>query len=257
MTKKDLDYLKFLKTKIVDNHKQCKGLGFYKKDDCDCMQAFRWLKELYKSKIPKEFWHVNYDLVLKDEIKKYFSNFEENYINGRGFFIYGDYSVGKTTTLCEIGKRFMTRGKKVVYFLLSNYVNALYNEMSNEPDDSTAMYLYMIKNADVLLVDEFDKVYIKKGSDFVLREVETFLRNKFMNNCPIFVCSNSDMQTGEDIFGDFSIVSIMNRNLKEIDHGDESLSHKNEEVQIDDYMKSNHIIKYASIYHKYYQTLYE
>ena len=161
----------------VKRHATCNYTGYdEKRKVCKCLKIAHWLKALMRARIPKEYWGLDYNLSLKPAIDEYFRD-EENILDGSGFFIFGDYGVGKTTTLAEIGKRFLVQGKRVIYFMLSEFMDTVYAgfHSKKEDDERSGNELEIlserIQDAEVYLVDEFDKAYIKKGSDFVLREM--------------------------------------------------------------------------------------
>jgi DNA replication protein DnaC len=246
-TAREMEYLTFLRKSLVEKHKQCGGTGFYKGEDCICLKVFRWLKCLYVSRIPKEYWSLNYDLSLKNTVTEYFNDFEENYMNGKSWFMYGDFGTGKTTTLCEMGKRFLFSGKRVIYFLLKEYIDSVF--------ETDTILRFKINEADVILIDEADKVYVKKGSDYVLREVEVFLRNKLMNNYPVFFASNVKRSLMKNIYGGDSLQAILERKTDEINVKDK-VDFKNRD-KIKDFMNSKNVIQFALKYDSFYKDQFE
>jgi len=178
---------------------------------CDCRKIFIYLKELVYSRIPREYWHLKLnDLILKPpHVKllflKYLKNFDRAVDKGLGLGFIGSNGVGKTSLLCELGKEAIVNGYEVIYVTTQDYIEyKMKDDIYN---------INRIEEADVILLDEIDKPYRKRGSDYVLSTLENFFRNKLPKNKVIHIATNWQEREIKEELGD-SVYSIILRKLK-------------------------------------------
>jgi hypothetical protein len=249
-TDSEYSYLESLKELLVLQHKECDGTGYIDGLDCICSIVFRWLRELRNSRIPVNYWGIECAPDSKESVESYFADLG-NVLSGVGYYFCGDFGTGKTTSLCAVGKRFISSGKSVLYFMLKEYMEEVYRSFNGD----TGSLVDKIEQADVLLIDEFHAPYIKSGSDFVLKEVEGFLRKVLSNNKPVFVGSNPDMDDIRRIFGNQSLEVAMRRKIEQIklyetvDPG--------EPMKMVDLLSNGHVLKYAKQFNKVFLSQYE
>lgn len=196
--------------------------GWIEDKECDCRKVFCYLKELVYAKVPRDYWltdlkkmHIK-PPVSKLTVVKYISKFEVAMEHGFGICFSGRNGVGKTSMLIEIGKKAVAMDKKTFYMTTQDYINI---KMSNDLDE-----LAKIENCDVLLLDELDKVYIKKNSDYVVSQLENLLRLLIPKNVVVCFATNWTFDEAEKNLGD-SVLSIIRRKIKMLsivgeDHSD-------------------------------------
>jgi len=178
---------------------------------CDCRKIFIYLKELVYSRIPREYWHLKLsDLLLKPpHVKllflKYLKNFDNAVDKGLGLGFIGSNGVGKTSLLCELGKEAIINGYGIIYVTTQDYM-----EYKMNGDDYN---INRIEESDIILLDEIDKPYRKKGSDYVLSTLENFFRNNLPKNKVIHIATNWQEREIKEELGD-SVYSIILRKLK-------------------------------------------
>lgn len=215
-TDTDLKLLEKLRTKTINScSKGCKDGWISEKGilgSCDCRKVFVYLKELVYARIPQEYWSLNLDsitiepIVSKNEIKRYFKYFSTAIEKGLGFCLMGQNGVGKTSIMAEIGKISVLNGLLITYTTTQDYINS---RMRNDDDETRRIE----EESDVILLDEIDKPYKKKGSDYVPAQMENFLRNLLPKNKIVNIATNWSEEEIRKYFGD-SVFSIMLRKLK-------------------------------------------
>lgn len=176
---------------------------------CKCMKVFLYLMELVKSKIPMDYWCLTLDELRVEErykrlVQFYLERIEKAIAKAKGIIFFGANGIGKTSLMCEIGKEAIACRRKVQYFTVQQYIDGI-------KGDSPIIQEY--SDTDMILLDEMDKVYIKKGSSYVGKALEDFLRRSIPNGKAVIACTNYDIGTFSKTFGD-STVSMLKRHSK-------------------------------------------
>ena len=176
---------------------------------CNCMKTFLYLMELVKSKIPMDYWCLTLDELQVDEryrsfVQFYLERLDKALARAMGIIFFGANGIGKTSLMCEIGKEVIARGRRVQYFTVQQYIDGV-------KGDSPIVREY--NDTDMILLDEMDKVYIKKGSSYVGKSLEDFLRRSMSSGKTVIACTNYNMEAFSDTFGD-STVSMLKRHSK-------------------------------------------
>ena len=198
-----------LRAEVVEGCEQCGGSGYQSEgvgevSRCDCMLIFRYLKELVKARIPKDYWTLTLkDLQVDNDYKKfvrvYVKNMERAKANGLGMVLSGKNGIGKTSMMCELAKMAIVHGYSVSYFTLSSYITALYQKDQER--------LNAFEDADFLLIDELDKQADGKN---LVKTVDEFLRRMFNSGKSLILGTNwSEAELGEQL-GE-STVSLLRR----------------------------------------------
>src|SRR3972149_3122609 len=115
-----------IRNSLVESCEDCKGTGYIPASTegcvyrCDCMVIFRYLKELVKAGIPKDYWSLSLKRLSVDEsykliIKKYIKLLDNAVTKGMGLTFVGTNGVGKTSFMQVIGKEAIVRGYSVRY----------------------------------------------------------------------------------------------------------------------------------------------
>jgi len=214
LTEKQEKTLVWLKEQTIDRCKVkgCNTGRIVKNGDyCTCYKAFKWLVHLVGSNIPKDYWTLELsELEIPDSIKgvviEGLNNYEAMMEQGLGFIFTGTNGIGKTSLLCEIGKFFLRKYKKVFYTLGDQLVRSAMN-----PDLLNTTYDW--DYFDVILIDEFEKIYIKAQSDYSIKEIEKFLRSTIPYGKVVCIATNS---TEDELIEQFGVspVSAFRGNLK-------------------------------------------
>ncbi len=166
-----------VRQELVEVCSICNGTGYLEADDgvyrCECLTMFRWVKELIKAGIPKDYWHLSMEELeidprVKGFIAKYINNLESAKRNGLGFVFVGANGTGKTSMMTEIAKHALLKQYSVRYFTMEQYITALYKKR----DEMVAWY----EASDFLLIDEMDK---QPNTKTVIRTIDEFIRRMF------------------------------------------------------------------------------
>lgn len=211
------DAMLALKSELVTPHAPCGGDGWLpsvipgRPNPCECMTVFHYLNALIEARIPRDYWWLGLDELegVGDEYKKfckwYMKRLPKATAHALGVLFLGPNGIGKTSMMCAIGKEAIVQGYSVQYFTAQQYI-----ESRKEDEDSpTAEY----EKADIILLDELDKVYIKARSNFVTKTLEDFFRRKTADGASLIICTNHDEDTLEEVFGQ-STMSMLRRHLK-------------------------------------------
>lgn len=208
------DRLVALKQQIVNSHKPCEGSGYVVVGgvdrSCICMHVFRYVKELVYARIPVAYWTLDWrefeiGASYVSSLQKYFEHFDNAVKQALGFLYLGRNGVGKTAMMCEIGKHAIINGHAVKYFTAQQYVTAMMTRKCER--------VVEFESAQIVLLDEIDKAYMKEGSDFVVKTVEEFLRRSMSEGKIVIAASNSTEEELLAMFGE-STVSMIKRHLK-------------------------------------------
>jgi len=206
-----------LKSELVENHEACGGSGWLdpvelgKPNPCECMTVFHYLNALLESRIPRDYWWLGLDALegvdasYKKFCRWFIVRLPKATTHGLGILFLGPNGIGKTSMQCAIGKEAVVQGFTVQYLTAQQYI-----ESRKEDDDGiTREY----EGAQVILLDELDKVYIKARSNYVTKTLEDFFRRKTSEGSSLIVCTNHDEATLEEVFGQ-STMSMLRRHLK-------------------------------------------
>lgn len=222
-TEVEVDFLLNLKELTIGSCKKCHE-GWKNDLPCNCRKIFVFLKELVYSKIPQEYWDLEWDNInitpksVKILIEKYLNNFENAKKKGKGVCLIGTNGIGKTTLLCEIGKKSIQLGFDTFYTTAQSYLDY-------KIENNYEMLDRIENRVKVLLLDELDKPYKKRGSDYVPAKIEELFRKLLPRNVIVCVASNFMEKEIEDMFGD-SVFSIMKRKIKFLTLTGEDLSNE-------------------------------
>jgi DNA replication protein DnaC len=238
LSERQADILKDIKKKLVIPCQICGGFGYLENNDrCECMRIFEYIMCLVKANIPENYWELSLDTLEVGEAYKKFVRLVTKHIDkavtrSLGAIFTGPNGVGKTSLLCEIGKRSITSRyhDSVLYLTLQQFMDAHYDRQESKESEYCA--LSTIRNASIILLDELDKVYIKKESDFVARTLEDFFRDSLSSGRAIFTATNWSLEDIRDVFGE-SFVSLITRNIKIIEFEGEDYSQKRQDGWFD------------------------
>lgn len=220
--------LEMIKEELVNTCTECGGTGYKSEGMCDCMIILRYLMQLVKSNIPENYWELSLDNLkvnkgYKNLVLKMTTNIEKAVVRSLGLIFLGPNGVGKSSLLCEIGKRAIVSKfqDSVLYITAKQFMDSQYDRQESKVNDFCT--LDTINSSSVLLLDELDKVYIKKESDFVIRTLEDFFRDSLSKGRSIITASNWTLEDIQDVFGE-SFVSLINRNTRIVEFSGDDYS---------------------------------
>lgn len=228
MIEKQFTEMMRLQKELVDSCKDCEGTGYLPPinpgeiNPCKCMAVHTYACSLLEANIPRDYWWLALDsLEVEDEYKKFVvwfnARLDKAIKSGMGILFMGANGIGKTSMQCAVGKEAVVQGYTVQYFTAQQYLEA--KKAKNEE------LLLAMESAQVILLDELDKVYISKGSDYVKRTLEDYLRRMTSEGRTMIMCTNGDDDYLKKTFGD-STMSALTRHLKFINVSGKDFSAK-------------------------------
>ena len=207
LTNKETQTLESIKKILVKKHSECKGRGYKYIDGeiekCQCMKIFSYIIELVKSKIPQDYWNLSFDDLdivsnYKKVVQHYIKYLDNAISKGQGLLITGKLrGVGKTSMACEIGKEAIIKRYFVYYNLMQNIVSDKFTDKQE--------IINKIKNSELVIIDELDKVMMKEGSN-LKKQIENFLRDLLHMCKSIILCSNADIDELEKSLNTSSLI---------------------------------------------------
>ena len=210
-TEKEVEFLIDLKSETIGVCDKCIE-GWIQDKPCTCREVFIYLKELVFSRIPQDYWHLKLkDLDIEPEsaiilVENYLENFNTASKKGKGICFLGSNGIGKTSLLVEIGKQAVLRGFDTIYVTAQDYIEY---KMTNDYENLSRIE----EEAKIVLLDELDKPYQKKGSEYVTSKMEALFRNLLPRNVVVCIGSNWTKDEIKNYYGD-STYSIMLRKIK-------------------------------------------
>lgn len=178
-----------LKEELVDCCEYCHGTGFDGSEECQCRIVQRYLNYLIEAKIPTEYWELSLDDLTKVKpegvtglVEHYTDKLKIATKKSLGLIFMGPNGRGKTSLQCAVGKAAIVKGYTVQYFTAQQYVESV------KAKDTELLEEY--ESGQIILLDELDKVYISKTSNFVTKTLEEFIRRMISNGCAFVICTN-------------------------------------------------------------------
>jgi DNA replication protein DnaC len=210
-TKEEFKELVEFKEKIVRAHSDCDGYGWLNEGaPCVCMKVFRYIKRLHIAGVPKKYWvfrlgELKADEDYKNAVKRYLKNYANALEKGLGLLFLGPTGVGKTALMCEIAKYSIVKNHSTVYTTVARVMDDLM------ADPNMSIVGRFLQHSLVIL-DELDKVYIKKESLFVQRKLEDLIRALLNRNRIVLLGTNWTEGELEEVFGGM-FLSLLKRYL--------------------------------------------
>lgn len=203
-TKRELE--KYLTIYFNSNKKcDCKSID----NICDnCYNHINNVKKWIEAGIPIRYFNLDLD-ILKDKktiltkqqymlklelynnVKKYIDNLDLNFAQGKGILIFGDFGIGKTTTLMNIAKEACNRNKDIKVYFMSEIVDNAYkgNSIISEMRDLSAIF-----------IEDIEHCYVKRDSTFVDMLIDSIFSMSIKHNIPLFITTNYTKQQLKDKF---------------------------------------------------------
>jgi len=204
-----------LKAELVDECTLCGGVGIDSSlRECKCRVVQHYLNSLIEAKIPVKFWDLTFEDLSKVRpeealrlVEHYMTSLKAAISRSLGLLFIGANSRGKTALQCIVGKEAIAQGYCVQYFTAQQYVDAA----KAKGDKSKLLEEY--ESGQLILLDELDKVYIAKASDFVPKTLEDFVRRMISKGASLVICTNLLEEELVEMFGE-TTMSILQGHLK-------------------------------------------
>lgn len=137
-------------------------------------------------------------------IERYAADVRKHIASGTGLFICGPNGVGKTFLACAVSNVVIASNLSVKYFTLDKIIKT---EIDGWRNEESKVLMDNISNADLLVVDDIDKVYrTKTGIENSL--FDNLLRCRLQDNKPCIFTSNKTLDDILRTFGQ-SVYSML------------------------------------------------
>jgi len=229
---KDLEEQKN-RRRIVDKCELCHGTGFISKVDehgyeqsypCSCIKKVKRNVKLLDWGIPRKFLSDKWDLEFIKEknfyepVKNYIDNFQDNYDEGRGLFLYGPQGRGKTTIESIIAKHVVEKINPDSFKKRStfNVAFAMYDDLvkcqfDKANQDKMKIFIY---KSDLLIIDNVGNEVGKNDNQFSQRFLEMILRKRDNDCLPTIISSNYTIdEMGKEYNNDIRDFLIQNNEI--------------------------------------------
>jgi len=206
-----IERLEQIKKKFVNSCKICKGIGFL--DDgrvCDCLIKFRIYNRLLPRGFPEEYLDLEKDEILKNiKMKKesekicqwFLKNLDFVLDKGLSLFITGKIGIGKTSLAIILAKeiaRWCLSEEHYQWDFEAYYLDIDTFCMKVKKDE-----ISNIMGATVVVLDEFGRdAFFTEAKDWIIRELERFLRYRIANRLVTIICSNVPVDNLVNIYGE-------------------------------------------------------
>jgi len=214
MHQKVLYHLKKLKVEIQQNCKKCKAEGC-----TTCSSSFDSIVNYAKAGIPIKYWSLDLEDLSTgtlgvSDAKKYISKLDLAYQTGQGVYLFGQNGNGKTLAACAIGKKAIQQGYSVRFTFLGEIISAFVNSMYDNKQ-KTALQQDILEK-DFLIIDDLDKAFVSKNSEYIQSILDSLFRTRVQNNLPVIITANKTLEdalsSGEEVFSK-SLLSLFDESL--------------------------------------------
>jgi DNA replication protein DnaC len=146
---------------------------------------------------PRKFldakWNINLikNEVYYPQIEKYMKDFDDNYLNGRGLFLYGSEGRGKTTISCIIAKYAASKmnpysfEKKTKFTAAYSQLDSIMSLILNDRIKGSLFISY----PDLLIIDNIGEEFGRNENKFSQRTLDNIIRQRDNDKKPLILCS--------------------------------------------------------------------
>lgn len=120
------------------------------------------------------------------KLREYVENFENNYKNGKGLYIYGNTGTGKTYSACCIANELIDSGNYSVFFLKACQFGNIITDQKDKQG-----YINKICSYDLLIIDDFGA---ERSTAFGKEQMFNLIDTRIETGLPVIFTSNLDFR---------------------------------------------------------------
>lgn len=120
------------------------------------------------------------------KLREYAENFESNYKNGKGLYIYGNTGTGKTYSACCIANELIDSGNYSVFFLKACQFGNIITDQKDKQG-----YINKICSYDLLIIDDFGA---ERSTAFGKEQMFNLIDTRIETGLPVIFTSNLDFR---------------------------------------------------------------
>lgn len=178
---------------------------------CDCRE-----KRLHKARargvlsvIPRKFRGVSFDRPpvsdmardmttrhIVQGVRTYVDEFDANLAAGRGLWLMGNTGTGKTTLGMLVAKEALAAGRTVGIYFAPTLLTQIRRTYEKAESGSAYDDLFRrLTSVDLLYIDDLGS---ERRTDWVVEQLYALVNERYENQLPMLVTSNSDSDTDQD-----------------------------------------------------------
>lgn len=160
----------------------------------------------------KTFSEYSNDKEALKKVQSYLSDYQTNYKDGIGLYLWGSNGTGKSHLMNVAFKELISKKCKVRIYsmdeIVDKFTSSWYSDVEKKELNN------VLRNIDFLGIDEFGKNVDQNGNpiylpDLVKRAMESIIRFRVQMKKPIWFASNTDPKYVKEVFSE-DISSLLN-----------------------------------------------
>lgn len=176
------------KAKVISECKHCNGVG------CSvCGKKTQFIELMADANIPTAYWFLKMSNFkgpenVRQAVKEYKENIDQNYLQGKGLCFTGQYGTGKTYSICALLKNALIRDYTAYYTSLLDVGHYMTNFKYSDK------FYHLVTRCDFLAIDEVDSRHFSDSDDaqrYFGSNLERIVRYRAQNNLPILIGTNN------------------------------------------------------------------
>ena len=173
---------------------------------CECTEKMGRIAKYYLAGIPEKYIDLELTDFLYDvpvRVSNYLKQIDKWIKRGVGLYLHGLNGSGKTFLMSQIAKRAIDAGYSVKFFKLNMFID---QTLKSTRDEQAAEFLQEVKDADLICVDEVEKIHVKYSMSTSVNQLapviyDDLFRSKSHDGQTTCVTSNCDLASLEKLYG--------------------------------------------------------
>jgi len=178
-----------LRKEIVESCDLCEGRGYQvsfsgekgRFSDCECMKKLKSFMALLEVGVPPRFWDFDFSMLTSEykkknsvavgQIRLWLKSLPDVISEGAGLLLWSkDHGAAKTALAAVLAKEAMRLESQVAWVWGTDLFDVFLSRARREPSP----VLERVEHADLVIIDEIDKIYLPKEEDSDPRMTRSF-----------------------------------------------------------------------------------